>query len=210
VLKASFPGSVARRYVENFQHVQAEEKIVRLVDVSQLEIVVYASEADLASERNLEEALAQAAETLSASIEIPTLPGHQFLARLKSWETQADAVTQTFMIKFVMPAPRDVVVMPGMTATVRVDQRQAAGAKPVFCVPTGALVDSDSGSKQLWTMDPADMTAHARPVKVGEIVRGSQIEILEGLSEGDMVITSGVHYLAEGMPVRLLEEGPGR
>ena len=40
------------------------------------------------------------------------------------------------------------------------------------------------------------------------LIEENTIEILSGLSAGDMIATSGVHHLREGMEIRRLEGGP--
>ena len=45
--------------------------------------------------------------------------------------------------------------------------------------------------------------AHQVAVKVGDAI-GNTYPVLEGLKPGDKVITSGLQFLAEGMPVKPL------
>jgi multidrug resistance efflux pump len=40
VLKAPFDGTVSARYVDNFQTVQAKEPIVRLLDITKIEVTI--------------------------------------------------------------------------------------------------------------------------------------------------------------------------
>ena len=70
-------------------------------------------------------------------------------------------------------------------------------------VPLSALKEHQGGSS-VWIVDPASMTAVARPVRIGG-AEGSEAIVLAGLSPGDRVVTAGVHVLqrrAEGAPLR--------
>jgi len=48
----------------------------------------------------------------------------------------------------------------------------------------------------------------AVPVTLGEVV-GEGVEILDGLSSGDRVVSAGVHHLEEGQTVRELVKERG-
>ncbi|MCP5117017.1 MAG: efflux RND transporter periplasmic adaptor subunit, partial [bacterium] len=48
-------------------------------------------------------------------------------------------------------------------------------------------------------------TVHRQPVSVGELV-SEGLEIVEGLEDGDLVVTAGVTQIAEGRQVKLLPE----
>ena len=56
----------------------------------------------------------------------------------------------------------------------------------------------------MWRIDESSMTVSRTPVQVGGVF-GDEIEILGGLSPGDLLAVSGVHNLREGMQVRSLE-----
>lgn len=54
-------------------------------------------------------------------------------------------------------------------------------------------------------VDEKTMTVHAKSVNLGTM-RGSSIEVREGLQGGERVVTAEAAYLAEGMKVSLLTE----
>jgi len=99
-LRASFAGVVAKKYVENFQEVQAKEPIVSLQDISQVEVLVNVPEnliSRIEKEKGKKTALAHA--TFVAA------PGQQFPLTLKEYATEADPQTQTFLVTLLMDQP---------------------------------------------------------------------------------------------------------
>ncbi len=69
---------------------------------------------------------------------------------------------------------------------------------------SSAVVEDEQGRFVFVVGAPdADGTAGIarRSVRVGELTAGG-IEVLEGLEEGDRVVTAGVSFVREGMKVR--------
>jgi len=69
---------------------------------------------------------------------------------------------------------------------------------PVVLIPRGSFVGSVS-SREVYVMS-ADSLAQIRQVTPGRII-GEQVEILQGLTPGEMVITSGQINLTDGVKV---------
>ena len=68
-----------------------------------------------------------------------------------------------------------------------------------------AVFADENGNSFVWTIDQSTMTVFSTPVAVGNM-SGSVISIEQGLSDGDVIATTGVHQLREGMPVKRLED----
>jgi hypothetical protein len=73
-------------------------------------------------------------------------------------------------------------------------------------VPTNALVDAN-GSRGVYLA--VNQVAQFRPVKLG-IEGNERTEVLDGLSEGDRVVTTGAAGLRNGDPIILAGGGEGR
>ena len=122
--------------------------------------------------------------------------GSEVPATIREISAAADPATRTFLVKADLgstAAPRL-----GQTATVAIASPRLAG---VARVPLSALKEHQGGSS-VWIVDPASMTAVARPVQVGG-AEGNEAVVLAGLSPGDRVVTAGVHVLSAGQKVRL-------
>jgi membrane fusion protein (multidrug efflux system) len=92
---------------------------------------------------------------------------------------------------------------PGMYARVRltVDRRPDA-----LTVPSNAVVDID-GKRGVFTIH--EQTAKFVEASIG-LNDGKRIEILEGVRDGDRVITTGALALRDGDRVATVSDGAGR
>lgn len=201
-LKAPFPGRVAKKLAKDFANVMAKEPVLILQDDSSLEVKVDVPEADLARakrDRSVEEANAQ----LNPTVLVSAFPGRSFPARITEFSTTADPVTRTFELTLVFDNPSDVAVLPGMTAKaiLRPQQERQSGR---FMLPASAVLSDETGNAFVWVVDPASMHVRRAQVQVGEL-SGANIEVRSGLSSGDVIATSGIQLLREGMEVRRFE-----
>lgn len=148
------------------------------------------------------------AKNIQAEIEVSGFPGRRFSATLKDYEAEADPVTQTFAITFIMATPDNLNVRPGMNATLYVISPDATDASSGgFMIPASAVFSDPAGIPRVWHIDPATNRVAPVQVGVGEL-SGDSIAITSGLSEGDRVATSAANALREGIQVRSMNE-PG-
>lgn len=203
-LRAPFSGRIGRVYVENFNNIQAKQSILLLQDLSQLDIVVDVPEQDWQRARpGL--TLAQQTERIKPVVTLPTFPDRQFAAQIIEVAASADPVTRTFEARGRFNPPQDIVILPGMSATltVVVDAGDVAGLENAVQIPANAVIGGNDGGSYVWMIDADTMTVSLSPVTPGQM-SGSMITILDGLSAGDRIAVSGVQHLAEGMQVREL------
>ncbi len=202
-LRAPFAGRVARTYVERFQNVQAQEPILLLQDDQHLEIDVSIPEAALLKVgRSLD--LRTLNSMLKPVVAISSLPPDTtFPARIKELATAADPTTRTFEATFAFDAPSEVLILPGMTALVRmsatIDELGAGAA-----IPSSASVIDASGASSVWRVDRDTMQVHRVAVELGEL-SGDSVVVERGLERGDLIAASGANQLREGMQVRSSE-----
>lgn len=203
-LTASFPATVAKRYVQRFEEVQAKQPVLALQDSTELEVRIDVPENIMLSIRPPGSGQPEAGRVpVTASFD--NRPGREFDLTLREVATRADPTTQTFEVSFTMPAPKDFMVLPGMTATVTADLSKVATANTVFYLPAAAVTADESLQPFVWVVDETEMKVHRTPVEVGRLA-GQSIAVMGGLTPGSRVVTAGVGYLAEGMQVRLLPE----
>ena len=111
-----------------------------------------------------------------------------------------------------MPAPTNHLILPGMTATIRVTPRPEFTKKDgPIAVPLDAVpVDGASGKHYVWLVEPGQgMSATVRKqfVDVGFPV-GDNLIVTNGLKKGDRIALVGVTMLVEGQQVNLMDEEP--
>ncbi len=202
-LKAPFAGVISKQFVENFQNVQAKEPIVRLQNITVLELVIDVPEKDIIDKSKDKNYIAQA--------EFNSIPNQKFDLEIKEWETEADSETQTFRIKLKMNPPEGVTLLPGMTASVSVRAQSVAETEnSMFVIPSSAVFADATGASQVWILNPETETATIRKVTLGEITGTEDIQVTQGLSVGEIVIVAGVNRIREDMKVRPLSGRIGK
>jgi membrane fusion protein, multidrug efflux system len=196
-LRAPYDGVVAQRFVEEGQSIGVNKPVVRLQSTGTIDVVVDVPEAAMASG-------IRSPNIVNMAAEISGAPGRQYPVRIKEIAQVADPVTQTFPVRFEMPSPRDVTILPGMTATVTVSYRRPRNR---ILVPISAVSKLDAGEQVAWVLG-LDGIVRARPVTMGA-ARDGDVEILDGLNPGDRIVVAGATFLRDGMKVRDLGNALG-
>jgi RND family efflux transporter MFP subunit len=112
----------------------------------------------------------------------------------------ADPETRTLKVFVRIPNP-DLKLKPGLTAFVRLERLHA----PSLAVPSVALINPTGLSESAVFVVDGDLRARFRKVKVGAIAEG-MTGILDGIKEGDRVVTVGQMDLRDGDQVRIGDE----
>lgn len=204
VITAPFSGTVAKIHVENFQNVQAKQEILLLQDTSTLDVAVAIPESGFAGNprgRTDEERDA----ALNPVVFVSSVEGRSFPARVKEFSPTADPTSRTYEAVVSIDTPSDVTILPGMTASVRVNALTGeSGAASSIQIPSHAAIADEQGGAYVWKIDPTSMEVSRLAVELGGL-SGENVMVTSGLSAGDWIAVSGVHQLREGMRVRRYE-----
>ena len=126
-------------------------------------------------------------------------PGNPIEATFKEANLLADTTSQTYGVTFTFDPPENLVILPGMNATVELSSaRQSQTHRQ--SVPLSAIV-SDGDAKYVWVVDKDLMTVSRREVTVADGI-GETVVVTEGLAAGETIATAGASFLADGMQVR--------
>lgn len=103
-----------------------------------------------------------------------------------------------------MPAPKDINILPGMTATIKTQMPDfKSGGKGFMVIPVSAVLSQDK-KIFVWVVDPQSMTVKKQMVVVSRMAN-NEIHVVSGLKTGDRIVTAGVHYLQDGQKVSILK-----
>lgn len=188
-LKADQAGVVTQLPVEVGQVVAAGQLVVRLARDGEREAVVAIPESRVAEIRNAH-----------SEVELWASSARRYPARLREISPQADAATRTYMARFSI-LEADAGVGLGMTATVLA---QAVASAQSVRVPASAVLNDGRGPA-VWVIDGSGARVIRRPVTVKSFGQ-NEVTLSAGLSEGERIVTLGVHVLDEGRPVRIVEQ----
>lgn len=189
-LYAPFNGIVARRLVENHTLVQAEQPIVTLHDLKNLEVVIQVPASAMQSNASSGKSFAT----------LRNIPGQVFDLSLSRYATEPNPVTHTYEITLSFDDIRDERVIPGMAAIVT-PNNELDDQDSLVMVPVSAIQPNNMGQQFVWVVK-SDNTLERREVEVGGIDL-DKVQIKSNLNQGEQVVIAGLSGLTEGALVRV-------
>ena len=167
-------GVVLQKRVIEGQMARAGDELYRIADLSTIWVIADVAEQDVGL----------VAVGAAAKLSFRALPGKVFDGRVSFVLHELDAATRTAKARIEVANP-ELLIKHEMYADVEV--AAGAGQAPALLVPLSALIDS--GNRQVVLVAKGEGRFQPRAVKVGR--RSSeQVEILDGVQEGDEVVTS--------------------
>jgi RND family efflux transporter MFP subunit len=193
---APFDAFVARRYVDNRSKVRVGDRVARLSDLNELKVV--------ASIREQLVATVTPERVVALTARFDFLPDREFPLIFRERSGEANPVAQTYEVTFTMVPPTDINLLPGMTATIRVEL-QASETDDGIVIPTTALLSEPDGQFFVWVFDPDSSRVQRRAVTVADPREGG-ISVTSGLTDKELVVAAGASQLQDGMQVHKLGE----
>ncbi len=187
VIKAPFDGILGLREVSIGDYVQEGEPLVRLEQVNPMKVDFRVPELFLA-ELTSDQAL---------SLTVDALPGLTFEGHVIALDSQVDINGRALVLR--AQVPNDIgYLKPGLFARVDVILESRDDA---MLIEESALVPS---GRSLFVYKAIDGKAVRQLVETG-LYRDGKVEILSGLTPGELVITAGQVKLREGSKLSLPE-----
>ena len=187
VMVSPVDGFIGRRYLDPGAYVTQNTAVVSIVDISLVRLVANLVERDLPLVR----------AGVAARIEVDAFPGESFEGYVARIAPVLDPATRTAEIEIEVPNS-DFRLKPGMYARVSL----GVGTKPdTLLVPRAAVVIRNA-TNGVFVVDGDQQPAR---VRFAALVTGLQddahFEVIDGVSEGDQVVTVGAAGLQHGSPV---------
>jgi len=191
-LHADRAGVIAAILAEAGQVVGAGQPVLRLAPDGGREVAIAIPEAQLA---NLKIGAAAEIVLLTAGDGAAPLAG-----RLRELAPMADPASRTYAARVALTQPSPDVAL-GMTARVRFTANQKSDG---LLIPLTAIFQQGKQAA-VWIV-AADRTVSLRPVQVAAY-RDDGAVISGGLAAGERIVSNGVHRLAAGERIRIIESG---
>jgi len=188
IIRAPFAGVIGLRNISVGALVEPGDLITTLDDLSVIKVDFAVPATYLAA---LKPGLPIVAKT-------PAFGTAAFEGEVRSIATQVDPVTRSIMVRALLPNS-DGLLRPGLLMSIEL----LKNPRRAILVPEEALVPQGSQSFVFVVDEANDNTVVRREVAVGAR-RPGEVEILEGLSEGEKVITQGTLLVRPGQRVTIL------
>jgi RND family efflux transporter MFP subunit len=137
---------------------------------------------------------------MQADVSIDSFPGEIFKGVVVKIDAVASVVTRTFSAYIRIDNP-DLRLRPGVTGYARLERSHSG-----LAVPSVAIINPVGNQATVFIVD-GDNRARIRQVRPGLMADG-MTEILDGLREGDKVVTVGQLELHDGDHVVVNRSGP--
>jgi len=184
VIRAPFTGRLGLRQISEGSVINPSNVIVSIVnsDPIKLEFSIPERYASLVS---IGSSIFFSSESSKEEVE----------GKVYAFEPQIDAATRTLKLRAQSPN-KSGKYLPGMFVKIRfvLDIEEEA-----LLVPAEAVIPELSGYKVF--VVGADGTAEQRIIEIGTRT-DTQVQVISGLDEGDLVLTSGVMQVRQGMPIK--------
>lgn len=188
VMKAPFTGVVSERHAEIGSWVSPGTPLFRILDPRRLKVRGAVAQRDRARLR----------VGLEATVRVDALPGAQWAGRIRRLGQEADPRTGTYLVEIEvessLSAPTTdalrVELLPGMQAVLRL----AISSREALVVPRDAVSEQADG--QVVFALEGDVVRRLTP-RLGEDA-GDWVEVLDGLTHGQVVVVAGQHVLRDG------------
>lgn len=199
-LRAPFHGFIQRKYVENYQKVQAGQAIVCLINPNKLQVQFTMPESNISF----------FSTPYSIYVEFDNYKGRRFKAKVKEY-VQASPDGSGVPVYLYMDDPafnlNDYKVSVGFSCRVILDIESKSFNQGAVLVPLSAVVASEAdNSKYVFVYNSQSQKVEKRTIKEKELVGKDDVVVLEGLSAGDYVVSAGATRLVDGQQVKVLTE----
>ena len=195
VMEAPFDGHIANLYVENYQAVVSKETIARLLDTTQIEMVIQLPENLISKVSYMED----------IRVTFDAFPDVALTATVEEVSNEASQTTRTYPVTLIMQQVDGVVILPGMAGNASGTLVMPGTSDEVekLVVPVQAVFTPDTEKQDhVWVIDEKSGNVQLRAVKTGQLVR-SGIQVIDGIQAGEWIAIAGVHTLREGQKVRI-------
>ena len=128
-----------------------------------------------------------------SDVAVSAMPNQKFGGKVTRTTHSVDPTTRTLLIE-VQIDNREGKLLPGMYGIITFENIRAA---PPLVIPSDALISRSQGTQVAVVRDNV---VHLQPITVGRDY-GSQLEVLAGLNEGDLVAINPSDVATEGAKV---------
>jgi len=193
-LKAPFSGYISNVFVNNYEEVNPGQPIVTFIDLSEFEVKGWISLQDLSLINNN----TQYACLINVGNKKLRVSG-----KLKEIGHKTSISKQSYPISILIDAPKDIKLRAGMTTHLEI-VNNTPNPSQIINIPISCLF-SKKNKSYVWLFNKNTQTVSSKEVVSGAILANDYIQIKEGLSTGETIVSTGTHYLTEGQKVKLLK-----
>lgn len=190
-LIAPFDGVIGAKMVENFTQVQANQAIMTLQDVDNLEVEINIPNRVMLS----------GVRSTKARATLAAIPDDTFDLTLRTYSTQAERSSQTYSVVLGFDDLKGYRVLPGMSVRVFPSSSETNDStETIVTLPLAAVVPDNQGQQFVWVVS-GESSVEKRFVELGTVYN-DRVVIKDNINEGEQVVIAGVSSMTESTLVR--------
>lgn len=190
ILRSPLTGYVSARNFDKGDMFTMAKPIFTIQQVVPVKLLVGVSEADYAKVKKGDK----------VSLTVDALPGRTFSGKVERLYPTINEATHTVSVEVAVPNT-DKALRPGMYARVNIN----FGTQKHIVIPDQCIVKQQGSGQRFVFVLNDDNTVSYVPVELG-VHKGTDQEIISGLSEGQKVVVKGQSALKDGSKVQVLEK----
>lgn len=185
-IKSPIGGVISERYVKVGNMIGTDQQVYRVTDFNPLQAILHIPEHEMAKIR----------KDQRAELRVDALPNQTFAGHVERISPVVDSETGTFKVTVYVDETKGML-RPGMFGRVKIvyDTRENTRMIPKSAVMSEDLAQSVYVIK--------DSLAFKKAIKTG-YTNGFNVEVIEGLEDGEMVVTIGQGSLQDSTKVNVI------
>ena len=199
-LRAPFDGFIQKKYVENYQKVQAGQGIVCLINPSKLQIQYTMPETNIT----------YFTTPYTIYVEFDNYKGQLFKAKVKDYvEASPDGSGVPVFLYIDDPNFNldKYKVAVGFSCRVILNIESLSFNEGAVLVPISAIVAGEENkNKYVFVYNNQTQKVERRQIKEAELVGKDNVVVTEGLTAGEMIVSAGATRLVDGQQVKVLTD----
>lgn len=199
-LRAPFDGFIQKKYVENYQKVQAGQGIVCLINPNKLQVVYTMPETNIT----------YFSSPYTISVEFDNYKGQKFNAKVKEYvEASPDGSGVPVFLYIEDPnfSLEKYKVAVGFSCRVQLNVESQSFNEGAVLIPLSAMViDEKTGDKSVFVFNGQSQQVESRKVTEAGLVGKDDVIVSQGLKAGEQVVSAGATRLTNGQQVKVLTD----
>lgn len=187
VLTAPADGVITYRHLHVGEQVTPAQPVMTLLNIDAFVAQIYVPEAEMPL-LHIDD---------SGVLRVPAIGDKLLPVRLTRKDLHANALTHTYIVEAVI-TKSDPDLLPGMVGTVAFTPHTAASDMGIVISQQYITILSD-GTPAVWLVDSSH-TAYRQPITVDGFT-ATGVRVMQGLKEGDILVTHGQQKLYNGAQV---------
>lgn len=186
-VKSPISGVISRRHVKEGNMIGIDQSMYRVTDFTPLQAILHIPEHEMSKIR----------KNQRAELRVDALPNQTFVGHVERISPVVDSETGTFKVTIYVDETKDLL-RPGMFGRVKIvyDTRENTRM-----IPKSAVISEDL-AQSVYVIK--DSLAFKKEIQTG-YTNGLNVEVLNGLDDGEMVVTIGQGSLQDSSKVSVIE-----